>query len=77
MAVVMNIRLPDDLVRRIEHLAKVTGRTRTYYVREALEEKIGDMEFIYLATKRAEDIISGKEKTVSWEELKVQNGLSN
>jgi RHH-type rel operon transcriptional repressor/antitoxin RelB len=77
MAVVMNIRLPDDLVRRIENLAKVTGRTRTYYVREALEEKIGDMELIYLATKRAEDIRYGKEKTVSWEELKAQNGLSN
>jgi RHH-type rel operon transcriptional repressor/antitoxin RelB len=75
MAFVMNIRLPDDLARRIENLAKTTGRTRTYYVREALEEKISDMELIYLAAKRAEDVRAGKEKTISWEELKAQNGL--
>jgi RHH-type rel operon transcriptional repressor/antitoxin RelB len=75
MAVTMNIRLPDELFQRIENLAVTTGKTRTYYVREALEEKISDMELIYLAKKRAEDIKAGKERTISWEELKAQNGL--
>lgn len=43
------LRLPPDLEERLERLAKRTGRTKTYYAREAIIERLDDLERIYLA----------------------------
>lgn len=62
------IRLPKDIEDRLEALAKKTGRTKTFYAREAILEKIEDMEDYYLAEER----ILTPEKRVSWDELKAE-----
>ncbi len=54
------IRLPAEIEDRLEALAKATGRTKTFYVREAILEHIDDLEDVYLAEKRLEDIRSGQ-----------------
>ena len=46
------IRLDSDIEERLERLAKLTGRTKTYYAREAILEHLEDLEDIYLATER-------------------------
>lgn len=46
------LRLPPDLERRLDALAKRTGRTKSYYAREAIIEHIGDLEDAYLAEER-------------------------
>ena len=46
------LRLPPDMERRLEQLAKKTGRTKSYYAREAILEKIEEMEDRYLAEER-------------------------
>ncbi|PYT47539.1 MAG: hypothetical protein DMG47_01460 [Acidobacteria bacterium] len=33
------IRLPQSIEKRLEELARRTGRTKTYYVREAILER--------------------------------------
>jgi RHH-type rel operon transcriptional repressor/antitoxin RelB len=43
------IRLKPELERRLERLAKKTGRTKTFYAREAIEEHLEDLEDYYLA----------------------------
>jgi len=43
------IRLPAAIEKRLERLAKRTGRTKTYYAREAIIERLDDLERIYLA----------------------------
>jgi RHH-type rel operon transcriptional repressor/antitoxin RelB len=48
------IRLTPDLEQRLERLAKRTGRTRTFYAREAILKHLDDLEDVYLATKRLE-----------------------
>ena len=35
----ISVRLPEELIDRIDNLAKKTGRTKTYYIQEALFEK--------------------------------------
>ena len=40
------IRLPKDLEDRLDRLAKETGRTKTYYVREAITEHLSELEEI-------------------------------
>ena len=48
------IRLPDEIEKRLEVLAKKTGRTKTYYVREAVIDHLEELEDIYLSLDRLE-----------------------
>jgi RHH-type rel operon transcriptional repressor/antitoxin RelB len=45
----MSIRLSDDEVQRLETLAARTGRSKTFYVREAVHEHLADLEERYWA----------------------------
>lgn len=66
------LRLPDDLEARLDALARKTGRTKSYYAREAIVEFIDDLEDLYLAQKRYALIEKGKSKTLSLDELEAQ-----
>lgn len=48
------IRLPVAIEKRLSALAKKTGRTKTYYAREAILTYIEDLEDTYIALKRLE-----------------------
>jgi len=63
------IRLPEEIESRLENLAKATGRTKTYYAREAIVEHLGDLEDIYLAEQTLERIRKGEEGTLTAEEF--------
>ncbi len=65
------IRLDSEIEKRLELLAKKTGRTKTFYVREAIVEHIDDLEDIYLATQR----LRRPAKTYSSKEVKHELGL--
>lgn len=69
------VRLPVDLVKRYDNLAKATGRSRTYYLTEALEESIGQLEYQYGLLKKVEDYRAGRLETVSIDELENHLGL--
>ncbi|MFA7347828.1 MAG: DUF6290 family protein [Desulfurivibrionaceae bacterium] len=71
----LTVRLPDDLEARLNTLAKTTNRPKSFYVREALERSLEDIEDIYLAEKRLEDIRAGKSKTVSLGEVMKRHGM--
>ena len=45
------IRLDPEIEKRLELLAKKTGRTKTFYAREAILEHLEDLEDIYMAKK--------------------------
>lgn len=36
----VSLRLPVELVERISHLAKTTGRSRTFYMQEAIKQHV-------------------------------------
>lgn len=48
------IRLPAEIDDRLTALAKRTGRTKTYYAREAILRLIDDLEDTYIALDRLE-----------------------
>ena len=64
-----NVRLPDETYARLQALATRTGRTATYYIREAIEAQLDDLEDIYLAEQVLERIRSDKEQTLTSEEF--------
>jgi len=46
------LRLPEELERRLEALAQRTGRSKSFYAREAITEHLDDLEDAYLAEER-------------------------
>jgi RHH-type rel operon transcriptional repressor/antitoxin RelB len=52
--IMLAIRISHDIENRLQNLAQKTGRTKTYYAREALLRFIEDMEDEYLALSRLE-----------------------
>ena len=65
------IRLAPEIEKRLALLATKTGRTKTFYVREAILAHLEDLEDIYLATER----LRSPGKTYSAEEVKRELGL--
>jgi RHH-type rel operon transcriptional repressor/antitoxin RelB len=58
------IRLPRSIEKRLERLARRTGRTKTYYAREAILQHLEDLEDLYLAEAALERIRTGEERTI-------------
>jgi RHH-type rel operon transcriptional repressor/antitoxin RelB len=69
------IRLPPSIEKRLEKLARRTGRTKTYYVREAILEHLEDLEDLYLAEEALERIRSGEERTVPLKSVITRHGV--
>ena len=70
------IRLPEKIEKRLDRLAKRTGRTKTYYAREAILKHLEDLEDIYIAEKRLADLRAGRTRTIPLEEVMRQHGLN-
>lgn len=51
----ISIRLAKSTEKRLDDLARLTGRTKSYYIRQALEEKLDDLEDLYIAEHRIEE----------------------
>ncbi|MBU6440762.1 MAG: TraY domain-containing protein [Betaproteobacteria bacterium] len=69
------IRLPPEVEARLEALALATGRTKTFYAREAILEYLDDLEDLYLAEQRLTDIRAGKTRTVKLEDVMKRHGM--
>lgn len=71
------VRVPEEIETRLDRLAQLTGRTKTYYVREAIEDHLDDLEEAYLAEKVLEKVRSGREKLIPLEDVVKQYGLED
>ena len=71
------IRLPEGIEERLDILAKATGRTKTFYAREAILEHLDDLEDIYLAEKRYGAVRSGKVNSVSLKDVMKQYDMED
>jgi RHH-type transcriptional regulator, rel operon repressor / antitoxin RelB len=71
------VRLPQELEERLERLAKETGRTKTFYVREAIAEHLAELEDIYLAERVLERVRAGKEDTVQLDDMIARYGVED
>jgi RHH-type rel operon transcriptional repressor/antitoxin RelB len=67
------IRLPKEIEDRLEALARQTGRTKTYYARQAILEYLDDLEDYYLAVARLEENLPA----IPLEEVERQLGLAD
>ena len=49
------LRLPKEVEDRLDDPARKTGRTKSYYAREAILEHLDDLEDLYLAEQRMQE----------------------
>lgn len=73
----LGIRLPKEIELRLAALAERTGRTKSYYAREAILAHLEDMEDAYLAEKRLEEFLRSGEKAIPLEEVMKRYGLAD
>ncbi len=71
------IRLPEEIEERLEALAKRTGRSKAFYVREAVLAYLEDIEDLYLAEQVVRRIESGEESTSSLDDVEARLGLAD
>lgn len=73
--VAVSLRLPDDISERLQRLADLTGRSKSYYMIEAIGEHIDDLEDLYLAERELEDIRAGRSATTPLAEVMKRYGM--
>ena len=67
------VRIPPEIESRLEALAKKTGRTKTFYVREAVCEYLADLEDYYLAEER----LKANRQAIPLDEVERTLGLAD
>ncbi len=77
MPQIHSVQLSDDLSKRLNFLAKSTERTKSYFIREALEKSLEDIEDAYLAEKEYEKFLISGQKSIPIEEVERRLGLEN
>ena len=73
----LSLRLSDDIECRLAALARRTGRTKTFYAREAILTHLDDLEDYYLAAETVADIREGRDKTYTDNEVRSALGLED
>lgn len=71
------IRLPEDVENRLAALAATTGRSKSFYVREAILEHLEHLEDLYLAEQRLIDLRAGRATAVSIADVTKRHGLAD
>lgn len=74
---VTSMRIPTELNARYSRLAKETGRSKSFYVNEALADSIDQLEYEYGLMRKVEDFRAGKLETVTLDELEESLGLAD
>ena len=64
-------RLPEDLVTKMDEVAKVTERNGSFIVRKALEQYLGEYEDYKIALRRLHD---ENDKIITLDELRRRIG---
>ncbi|MEI6758471.1 MAG: DUF6290 family protein [Chlorobium sp.] len=73
----IGIRIPKSIGQRLESLAQRTGRSKTYYIREAIIEHLDDLEDVYLAEQVLQRVRRGEESVSSLEDVERRLGLED
>jgi RHH-type rel operon transcriptional repressor/antitoxin RelB len=71
------IRLPQSVEKRLEKLARRTGRTKSFYAREAIVQHLEDLEDLYLAERALERIRNGEDDAIPLEEVMKRHGMED
>ncbi|MBX3067697.1 MAG: TraY domain-containing protein [Cryobacterium sp.] len=67
----LNVRLTEELDERLENLARKTGRSKSFYVTEAIEESIEDYEDYFLAKDAIEEFRQSNDEPIDVDSINI------
>jgi RHH-type rel operon transcriptional repressor/antitoxin RelB len=73
----VSIRLDDDLDARLERIARLTGRSKSFYLRQALVEQIEDLEDLFLSRAIVNRVADGRERLIPLDALERELGVDD
>ena len=72
-----SLRLDPEVEQRLNDLAERTGRSKTYYITEAVRLHLEDLEDTYLAEERYRLHLESGERGIPLEEVMREHGVSD
>ncbi len=72
-----SIRLEPEVEKRLDFLARQTGRTKAFYLRELITRGMEDLEDYYLAADVLERVRKGEEEILSSNDVRRSLDLDN
>ena len=73
----LTVRVPENIEKRLNHLAAATKRPKSYYVREALERVLEDLEDAYLAEYEYEEFLKSGQQPKPIDQVERDLGLAD
>ena len=71
------LRLPPEIEARLDELAKRTGRTKSFYAREAILHHLDELDDLYLAESRFRDLREGRSEAIPLSDLLRRHGVED
>jgi RHH-type transcriptional regulator, rel operon repressor / antitoxin RelB len=72
MSKMYNVRIPDEISDMVEELAEELDRSKSYIIKKALEEYIGEYRDGMIALKRLND---KSDKIIPFKEMRKKLGI--
>ncbi|MGQ4492880.1 ribbon-helix-helix protein, CopG family [Corynebacterium diphtheriae] len=66
---VISLRIGASEKERLDELSRRTGRSGSFYIREALEKHLDELEYVYGVRSEYEAIRRGERETISLDEV--------
>jgi len=71
----VSLRLPDDVAQRLDALAARTGRSKTFYMMQAICQQLEDFEDLYDAEQALIESRASGEQEIPIEDLMKSLGM--
>ena len=71
----ITVRLPEQMEQRLNFLSAATKRTKTFFIREALERTLSDLEDAYLTENAYEEFRKSGEQAIPLADVMREYGL--
>ncbi len=71
----VSLRLPTDISMRLQQLSERTGRSKTFYMIEAIQDRLDDLEDMYIAERELEEIRAGRSATTPLAQVMTRYGM--
>ena len=70
----ISVRLHEALEARLERIARRTGHSKSFHVRQALIAQLPDLEDLYFARTVAQRLAVGRERAIPLDQLEYELG---
>ena len=71
----ISIQLDPEIEQRLDHLVANTGKAKSDFLREFIQNGLDDLEDVYLAEATVGDVRNGSEKVLCSSQVKKALGL--